>query len=102
LRRVREYIEAHACETFALDELAMLAGATPWRLLRDFQRHHGITPHALQLCLRANRARRWLREGMAPCDAALAAGFADQSHLTRMFKRYAALTPGAYRRALTG
>jgi AraC-like DNA-binding protein len=41
-----------------------------------------------------------LQPGMPLSDVALAAGFADQSHLTRIFKRVTGMTPGAFRAAL--
>ena len=45
-------------------------------------------------------ARRHLRSGYALADAALMAGFADQSHMTRAFQRQFGITPGRYRAAV--
>jgi AraC-like DNA-binding protein len=45
-------------------------------------------------------ARRLLSRGVSPVVAAAEAGFADQAHLTRWFRRYYGVTPGAYRGAL--
>lgn len=100
MREVKRFIEERVCEKITLDALATRAGISPWHLVRSFQNCYGMTPHAFQLCLKTNAARRLMRQGMGPCDAALAAGFADQSHLTRMFRRYVSLTPGVYQRAL--
>ncbi|MGE8356862.1 MAG: AraC family transcriptional regulator [Microvirgula sp.] len=98
--RACDYLHEHACDAVDLATLADLAGLSPWQLIRAVRRQTGLTPHALQLNLRIQRARVWLREGMAPADAAQQAGFADQSHFTRQFKRQTALTPGVYRQAL--
>ena len=45
-------------------------------------------------------ARGLLSEGVSPALAAAEAGFADQAHLTRWFRRYYGVTPGAYRAAM--
>ncbi len=50
--------------------------------------------------LRVRLAQRLLRSGLRPAAAAVAAGFADQSHLHRHFARIVGVTPGAYARAV--
>ena len=42
-------------------------------------------------------ARKLLKQGAAPAEAALSAGFSDQSHFTNYFSRFIGLSPGAYR-----
>ena len=44
-------------------------------------------------------ARELLRNGIAPADVALRTGYADQSHLTRHFRRLVGVTPGQYARS---
>lgn len=85
-----------------LDELAALEGVSRFQLLRGFVRAWGITPHAYLLQRRVQLARRLLARGLPPAEVAAAAGFADQSHLTRAFRRQFGLTPGRYRAALAG
>jgi AraC-like DNA-binding protein len=59
----------------------------------------GRAPHRYLLSLRLERARRWLeRPGAGLSDVALRAGFADQAHFTRHFKREFGVTPGALQR----
>lgn len=84
---------------FSLDVMAHMAGFSPWYFLRLFRRHTGLTPHAYQLDCRLRRLRGLLRAGTAAADAALAAGFSDQSHMQRIFKRHHAITPMQFRRA---
>ena len=87
-------------EPVTLAELAALSGVSRFQLLRGFVREIGITPHAYLMQLRVRLARRLLARGHAPVQAALLAGFADQSHLTRAFVRQFGITPGRYRQAL--
>lgn len=84
----------------SLAELAALCGVSRFQLLRGFAKAVGTTPHAYLLQRRVTLARRHLAAGLRPAEAALAAGFADQSHLTRAFVRQFGVTPGRYRKAL--
>lgn len=83
-----------------LADLAELSGVTRFQLLRGFVRAVGITPHAYLLQRRVRLARRLLMAGRRPAEAAAEAGFADQSHLTRAFRRQLGVTPARYRAAL--
>lgn len=82
-----------------LAELAALSGVSRFQLLRGFARETGVTPHAYLLQRRVRLARQLLIAGRTLADAALAAGFADQSHMTRAFHRQFGVTPGRYRAA---
>ena len=79
-----------------LDTLAKRAGLSRFQALRVFKQRYGLPPHAYQLCLRMNHARRLLVEGSPAADVAARCGFADQSHFTRHFKRFNAVTPMQY------
>lgn len=83
----------------SLDELAADAGLSKYQLLRRFKHHYGLPPHAWLLLQRAERARSLIQRGTSLADAAAASGFADQSHLSRVFVRHFGFTPGAWRRA---
>ncbi len=63
---------------------------------RVVRRELGIAPHAFRLLARLNRARLLLRAGEPIAGVAADAGFADQSHLTRLFRRTFGTTPGVY------
>ncbi|HUR90211.1 MAG TPA: AraC family transcriptional regulator [Ramlibacter sp.] len=84
-----------------LDELAVLAGLGKFQLLRRFRKRYGVTPHDWLLQRRADRARGLIRSGMPLVDAASASGFADQSHMTRVFTQRFGFTPGAWRASLS-
>ena len=71
---------------------------SPFALLRAFRGETGLPPHAYLNQLRVRHARRLLDGGLAPAVVAAEAGFADQAHLTRHFKRVMGVPPGAYQR----
>ena len=94
-RRIMETPEA----PFSVAEMAEQAGYSQWHFLRCFQKETGLTPHALQLICRLSRARVLLRKDTAAAEAAVSAGFTDQSHLHKVFKSHHGLTPGQFLRA---
>lgn len=88
-------------EPVTLAELGALTGISRYKLLRSFARELGITPHGYLLQHRLQSARRLLAAGCEPVYAAMQSGFADQSHLTRVFVRYLGVTPARYRAAVS-
>lgn len=78
-------------------EAAQEAGLTREGYSRRFHRLHGVPPETHNLLLRANLARRGLQAGLPIAEVAAATGFADQSHLGRVFRRVFGVTPGRYR-----
>ena len=67
--------------------------------MRPFTGVFGIAPHQYLLSRRVDLARRLLLDGQPPHEVATAAGFYDQSHLSRHFKRIVGTTPGRFTRA---
>lgn len=70
-------------------------------LISLFKLATGMTPHQFQIALRVELAR-WLIEqlDLPLCEVAARAGFADQSHLNRHFRRRYGFTPGAFRQSV--
>jgi AraC-like DNA-binding protein len=81
-----------------LAALASLSGLSRFHFLRSFARATGLTPHAFQVQARLHLARRLILAGQPLADVAAEAGFADQSHLTRLFARSYGMPPGRYAR----
>jgi len=81
------------------EDLAAAAGCSRYAAYRAFTQAYGLAPSDYQRQLRVRAARRLLCAGVTPARAAAEAGFADQAHLTRWFRRYYGVTPGAYRSA---
>lgn len=100
LSKVRARLADDLCTAPSLDELAVLAQLGKYQLLRRFTRAFGLPPHAWLLQQRVARAQGAIRAGAALSQAAADAGFADQSHMTRAFKRQFGFTPGAWQRAV--
>jgi AraC-like DNA-binding protein len=80
----------------SLDDLCQVSGLSASHLIRCFKARYGMTPHAYLNNHRINRAKGLLRHGYPLAETALAAGFADQAHFQRVFKRLTAATPGTY------
>jgi AraC family transcriptional regulator len=103
LRSVEDAIEAAGAETPSVTELATLAGVHASHLLRTFRRYHGTTVATYVRRRRIERARGEVAKGDRPLSMiALDAGFADQSHFTRVFRQAFGETPGQYARSLRG
>lgn len=100
LSKVRERIDDAPAHSHALMELAALAGLSRYQTVRGFARMTGLTPHAYVMQRRLDLARRLIRHGSSLADASAEAGFADQSHMHRIFVARHGFTPGAYARAL--
>jgi AraC-like DNA-binding protein len=96
VRRVKDWLDANSEQNVSIYSLAGLAALSPYYLVRAFHRHVGIPPHKYQTIVRINRARKLLTSGAAISEVAHIAGFCDQSHLNRCFKRALGVTPGAY------
>lgn len=97
LSAARDRLDAAPETQVTLAELAGLAGLSRFQLLRGFAREFGVTPHAYLMQRRVRQVQRLLAAGHGPADAALHAGFADQSHMTRIFRRQLGITPSRYR-----
>jgi len=95
-RRLRELIDATAPRDVPLPDAAARLGVTPTHLIRAFTREFGLPPHRYLTGRRVDLARRLLLAGHAPADVAARAGFYDQPHLTRHFRRALGTTPGSY------
>jgi AraC-like DNA-binding protein len=97
IRLAREFLDCHLDEKVHLADVARAAGLPPFRLFRAFQRTTGMTPHVYQRQARVRLAVNMIRFGHALREVAMVTGFADQAHLTRIFRRTMGVTPGAYR-----
>jgi AraC-like DNA-binding protein len=96
----KQRIDDDPASTITLGCLARLSGVSRFQLVRSFARATGFTPHAYVVQRRIDLARRLIFGGEELAKVAAAAGFADQSHMTRTFVRKYGVAPGGYARAL--
>lgn len=99
LRELRDRLADAPDDAHSLAEMAVTTGLSRYQVLRRFEKAYGMPPHAWLICRRAEYALRLIRGGETLAGAAMASGFADQSHMTRAFLRHYGFTPGAWRQA---
>ncbi|WP_026291917.1 AraC family transcriptional regulator [Marinobacterium rhizophilum] len=100
LQAVAAHLDERATEDVSLDTLCDRSGLSPGHLIRAFKQHFGLTPHAYQINRRIQFGQQELKGGRPIVEAALNAGFNDQPHFQRTFKRLVAATPDQYRKSL--
>lgn len=101
VREACSFLRDNMHTNVSLEELAALSSLSPWHFLRTFRDETGLPPHAYLAQLRVRRAENLLRAGFSPARAASEAGFADQSHLTRWFRRIVGTTPAVFLKDLS-
>jgi AraC-like DNA-binding protein len=92
-QRLRQVLDGHTPAGITLDEASKLVHAHPAHLVRAFTREYGMPPHRYLTGRRVDLARRFLLAGRPPAEVAGLAGFYDQSHLTRHFRRMLGVSP---------
>ena len=95
-RRLIESIDHASIRTATL---AQAVGLHPSHFVRAFHRDAGLAPQTYVRQVRVGRARALICAGMTLSEAALAAGFCDQAHLTREFRKVFGVTPGRLSRS---
>ena len=98
LLRARDYILASLEHNISIDDIANVANMSKFHFIRQFRQQFGITPHQYVLSCRVNLARRIIESGKSLNQAAFEAGFSDDSHLSRHFKRIYGLTPKRFQK----
>jgi AraC-like DNA-binding protein len=102
LMRVYDHIEAHLDDRLTLADLAGVACLSPYHFSRSFKQAVGVGPQRYVMHRRVERAKALMRRTDQPLALiAQEVGFADQSHLTSVFRREIGVTPGHFRTALT-
>jgi AraC-like DNA-binding protein len=96
MRRVRAFLLDDPTARHPVEELERVAVLDRWTIARQFRAAFGTSPTRFRTMRQLDLARRTMRAGHPVSAAAAVAGFADQSHLTRMFKRAYGITPAAW------
>lgn len=96
LARARDYLQDNSSRTVRSGELEQVTGLDRFTLSRQFRRFFGTSPHRYLIMRRLDEARHLIARGRPLADIAATVGFADQSHLTRHFKKSFGVTPGRW------
>jgi AraC family transcriptional regulator len=100
-KRAKEILTANLDGRVPLKEVARECGLSVSHFSRAFRRTIGAPPHGWLMTHRIEAAKAKLRDRrLSLSQVALACGFADQSHLTRVFTSTVGVSPGAWRRAV--
>jgi len=100
VRSVTTYIEANLNTSLSCETLARLARLSVSHFARAFKRTFGYSPHAFLMRRRMERAQGLMLKCTAPlAHIALECGFADQAHLSRLFRQFTGESPASWRRA---
>jgi AraC-like DNA-binding protein len=100
LLRVRDLIAANPAIRHSAAEFEQVSGLDRWTVARQFRAAFGTSPSRFRTMRQLDRARRMLTCGRPLAETALEVGFADQSHMSRMFKRTYGLTAARWTAAL--
>ncbi|PSR16791.1 AraC family transcriptional regulator [filamentous cyanobacterium CCP3] len=101
LKQVLEYIQAQLGQALSLDAMAAQVGLSRSHFAHQFKQATGVAPHQYVSQQRVEKAKQALRSPQRSItDIALECGFANQSHLTKVFKKQTGTTPKAYRQQL--
>ena len=85
-------------EPFDLESFAAERNISRFHLLREFKKSVGLPPRRFQIQNRIRKARKMIFAQAVPLtEVALAAGFYDQSHFIRCFRKFAGMTPSEFR-----
>lgn len=98
LKRAHEFLFESSNSPLTLSAIAREVGVHPVHLARSFRTYYGRSIGECQREQRLSKALQLLKDSQATlAEIAQKAGFADQSHFTRAFRKYHGVTPGAYR-----
>ncbi|MDE1150015.1 MAG: AraC family transcriptional regulator [Azospirillaceae bacterium] len=96
--RAKEFLAANLGGDIGIAQVAAECGLSRGYFIKAFRQTTGLTPYRWLMERRVAGAKDLLRGPLPIADIALSCGFADQSHLTRVFTTMTGLPPGAWRR----
>jgi AraC family transcriptional regulator len=100
VRRLSQHIEAHIDSIILIEDLARLCRLSTSHFTRAFRASYGYSPHRFIMRRRIEHAQGLMLATNAPLgQIALECGLADQSHFTRLFRRFIGESPGTWRRS---
>ncbi|MGZ9719494.1 helix-turn-helix domain-containing protein [Rhizobium miluonense] len=97
-KRATEFLSAHVNVQVSIAELAQACGLSRSYFIKAFKETFGKTPYRWLIEYRVARAKDLLMSNASIAEIAVACGFADQSHMTRIFSEVTGEPPGNWRR----
>jgi AraC family transcriptional regulator len=95
---VCSYMHEHMCETIKLDELAALAGLSPYHFVRQFKRSMGMPPHRYLASIRIEKAKHLLVQDTTEISTvAQAVGYSNANSFARSFRAEVGVSPTEWR-----
>jgi len=100
-KRVLDYLSERYGDPIAIADLATIAGLSEAHFAREFRKTLGDSPHQFLMRYRVEQAIKLMADPARTLgEIAHACGFSDQSHLTRLFRRFTGETPRNFRARL--
>ena len=102
-KRAKEFLASDVALDISMQQVAQFCGLSRGYFGKAFKATTGLTPHQWRQRHRVDQAKAMLGgHVMTIAEIAVACGFADQSHLTRVFSRRVGESPAAWRRQQRG
>lgn len=99
LRHLNEYLDENISSNISLEQMSEFLGMSVYAIIRRFQATLGNSPHAYVMNKRIEKAKQILTSTNIPLKIVAAnCGFADQSHMTRIFRKVLDVTPANFRK----
>jgi len=99
IKKIENYIKAHLNQKIDIEKMALEIGYSSAYINRVFKQHYGLAPHAFIVDKRIQKAKELILTNpkLSLTDIAYEAGFYDQSHFIKRFKKAYSLSPNNYK-----
>ncbi len=103
IKKVTSYLTENFSKKITLEDMADMAGLSPYHFNRKYKKETGVTPHQFLLSTRISAAKYNLsNSNMTISEIALSSGFIDESAFCYCFKKREGITPNEYRKNAIG
>ena len=96
--KIKEYLKDNINEDILLEDISNDMNLSIVHILRIFKKEFGLPIHSYILNKKVHLAKKLISQNIPISQVAQTAGFFDQSHLNKSFKRVFQLTPKEYQK----
>jgi AraC-like DNA-binding protein len=93
--RAKRFIDIHFSENIDVSRIASSAFYSKFHFIRSFKSCYGQTPHQYLRCVRIQKAKQLLKQGVTVCDACYTVGFKSTTAFSALFKKMIGYSPSA-------